>query len=106
MAVLKTIDATICKGESVLFIGTINQTLTFPPEYVGKLMEFVVDGFKLEDVDHDCLNDLHCHGHCNFSFGPELAYRVAARVSYPQDKTPRPLDELEAENPDGFRNPE
>lgn len=84
MAVLKTITATICKGESVLFIGTVNKTLMFPPEFAGKLMELVVEGFKLEDVDHDCLNDLHCHGHCNFSFGNDLQYRIAAQVTYPE----------------------
>jgi hypothetical protein len=85
MAVSKSIAMTICKGETVLFIGTINDTLIFPPEYVGKVMELVVEGFKLEEDDHACLNDLHCHGHCNFSFGnAEWDYRVAAQVSYPK----------------------
>lgn len=85
MAVLKTIEMNICKGADVLFLGVANKTLAFPPEYVGAQMELTVEGFKLEDVDHTCLNDLHLHGHCNFSFGPNWEYRVIAKVTYPKE---------------------
>lgn len=86
MAVSKTIEVAIYKGDDLLFFGTVNKTMMFPPQYVGELMKLVVEGFELEDADHTCLNDLHLHGHCSFSFGngDEWSYRVTAKVSYPE----------------------
>lgn len=86
MACTKTIEVSIVKGETVMFLGTAQNTLAFPPQFVGRMMEATVENFELEDVDHTCLNDLHLYGHCTFSFGPDWAYRVSARVTYPQDK--------------------
>lgn len=86
MAVLKTIEVSIVRGADVLLLATAQNTLAFPPEFVGKLMEATIEGFKLEDTDHECLNDLHLHGQCSFSFGPDAswAYRVTAKVTYPK----------------------
>lgn len=109
MPVLKNVTVSITHKDNVSsFAACMVNTLEFPPKLVGDLIT-AVTGHALEEDDHGFLNDLHCHGKCAFSFGPDWEFTVVANVTYPDDE-PKPrrqtFGEMEAENPDVFKNPQ
>lgn len=84
MPVLKHVTLIIKHKDGLSkFAATVDNTLEFPPNLVGKLME-ATTGHKLEDEDWGFLNDLHCHGVCEFKFGPDWEFTVLASVTYPE----------------------
>lgn len=84
MAVLKDVLVVIKHKDGVSkFSASMVNTLEFPPKLVGDLM-IAVTGHKLEDEDWGFLNDLHCHGVCEFKFGPDWEFTVLANVTYPK----------------------
>lgn len=84
MPVLKNVTVIIKHKDGLSqFAATIDNTLEFPPKLVGDLLK-VATGHDLEDDDWGFLNDLHCHGVCEFKFGPDWEFTVSAMVQYPE----------------------
>lgn len=84
MPVLKDVTVVIKHKEGFSkFSACMVNTLEFPPKLVGDLMT-AVTGHTLDDDDHGFLNDLHCHGVCEFRFGPDWEFTVLASVTYPE----------------------
>lgn len=91
MPVLKNINVQIFKFEpntdgtasEVIFQSVAMNTLDFPHKYVQAIMLAVTD-HVCDDDDHSLLNNLHCHGKCEFKFGPDWEFTVLASVTYPE----------------------